>query len=261
MLVVGGSLVGLSAAVFLARQACRRAGGTARGSSPHPRAIGYTPRTMELFSRGGRGAARQQPQDPARRAGRGSRASPGRGSTSPRGTPGRARARVLTGAGAAIAQDRLEPILRDRAVASEPTCGSSTELTGFEQDDDGVPSRCGHATVTIQDAGAYLVAADGPRSPIARRWGSVAAAGQLRTRAASCSGRPLEEYLRAGSRSSRSISRGSPRFSPPTDGRWVLMFCDDEERDAAQQRALVQQAVGRPTSVELSPPAAGSSAR
>ena len=50
VLVVGGSLVGLSAAVFLAW----RGGPTVLverhpGSSPHPRAIGYTLRTMALF--------------------------------------------------------------------------------------------------------------------------------------------------------------------------------------------------------------------
>ena len=50
VLIVGGSLVGLSAAVFLAWRGVptvlveRHA-----GSSPHPRAIGYTTRTLELF--------------------------------------------------------------------------------------------------------------------------------------------------------------------------------------------------------------------
>lgn len=49
-LVVGGSLVGLSAAVFLASQGVpttlieRHV-----GSATHPRAIGYTTRTIELF--------------------------------------------------------------------------------------------------------------------------------------------------------------------------------------------------------------------
>ena len=54
VLVVGGSLVGLSAAVFLARQGVpvvlveKHA-----GSSAHPRAIGYTTRTLELFRAAG----------------------------------------------------------------------------------------------------------------------------------------------------------------------------------------------------------------
>src|ERR1700677_5366538 len=54
VLVVGGSLVGLSAAVFLAGQGVpvtlveRHA-----TSSAHPRAIGYTTRTLELFRAAG----------------------------------------------------------------------------------------------------------------------------------------------------------------------------------------------------------------
>src|ERR1700728_3360832 len=50
VLVVGGSLVGLSTALFLAWHGVpvvlveRHA-----GSSPHPRAIGYTTRTLELL--------------------------------------------------------------------------------------------------------------------------------------------------------------------------------------------------------------------
>src|ERR1700733_2696693 len=50
VLVVGGSLVGLSAAVFLGwRGVPTVLVETHTGSHPHPRAIGYTPRTMELF--------------------------------------------------------------------------------------------------------------------------------------------------------------------------------------------------------------------
>src|SRR5580700_11709115 len=57
VLVVGGGLVGLSAAMFLAWRGVptvlveRHA-----GSSPHPRAIGYTPRTMELYRAVGLGS-------------------------------------------------------------------------------------------------------------------------------------------------------------------------------------------------------------
>ena len=57
VLVVGGSLVGLSAAVFLGwRGVPTVVVETHTGSHPHPRAIGYTPRTMELFRTVGLGA-------------------------------------------------------------------------------------------------------------------------------------------------------------------------------------------------------------
>ena len=63
VLVVGGGLVGSSLSVFLAWRGVstvlveRHA-----GSSPHPRAIGYTPRTMELFRAVGLGP--QVPEAP-----------------------------------------------------------------------------------------------------------------------------------------------------------------------------------------------------
>src|SRR5437870_3942188 len=50
VLVVGGSLVGLSAAMFLAARGVPVIVIEPHlGSHPHPRAIGYTPRTLELF--------------------------------------------------------------------------------------------------------------------------------------------------------------------------------------------------------------------
>src|ERR1700728_2476741 len=50
VLIVGGGLVGLSAAVFLASHGVRMLLVERRtSSSPHPRALGYTARTCELF--------------------------------------------------------------------------------------------------------------------------------------------------------------------------------------------------------------------
>jgi putative polyketide hydroxylase len=50
VLVVGGGLVGLSAAMFLADRGVPVVLAEKHpGSSSHPRAIGYTPRTLELF--------------------------------------------------------------------------------------------------------------------------------------------------------------------------------------------------------------------
>lgn len=51
--------------------------------------------------------------------------------------------RILTRGATAIAQDRLEPILRSRAVALGAGLRPSTEMTDFVQDHDGV-------TVTLQ---------------------------------------------------------------------------------------------------------------
>ena len=120
VLVVGGSLVGLSMATFLAWHdvpviLVERHPGT----SPHPRAVGYTPRTMELLR--SVGIQDQIPEVPADF------------------TLLRARVESLTGQwfgepewrsdqvdmilpdysisrGATIAQDGMEPILRRRAL-------------------------------------------------------------------------------------------------------------------------------------------------
>lgn len=57
VLVVGGSLVGLSSAVFLAAKGVKVVLVEPHlGSHPHPRAVGYTQRTMELFRAAGLGS-------------------------------------------------------------------------------------------------------------------------------------------------------------------------------------------------------------
>jgi putative polyketide hydroxylase len=59
VLVVGGGLVCLSAAVFLSwRGVPTVLVERHSGSSPHPRAIGFTPRTMALFRAVGLGLHR-----------------------------------------------------------------------------------------------------------------------------------------------------------------------------------------------------------
>ena len=58
MLIIGGSLVGLSAALFLGQQGVPTVVVERHlGSSLHPRAIGYTARTLELFRAVGLGKA------------------------------------------------------------------------------------------------------------------------------------------------------------------------------------------------------------
>src|ERR671922_2292381 len=70
-----------------------------------------------------------------------------------------------------INQDVLEPIIRERALELGATVRNRTEAVALEQDDDGV-------TVTLRDLDSgdeseirslYVVAADGNRSPMRRR--------------------------------------------------------------------------------------------
>jgi putative polyketide hydroxylase len=143
VLIVGGSLVGLSAAVFLSWQGVpvivveRHV-----ESSPHPRAIGYTARTMELFR--AVGIVEKIPQIPPsfrlRRARVVSLA--GRVIEETDWTPDK-NARDQTAdrkaeleyspyPGAAMAQDTLEPLLRDKAVELGADLRQGTELLSLE---------------------------------------------------------------------------------------------------------------------------------
>ena len=258
VLVVGGSLVGLSAAVFLGwRGVPTVVVETHTGSHPHPRAIGYTPRTMELFRTVGLGSL--IPQAPRgfrlRRckieslAGRWFEESdwtpPKPGATEKQPAPPTDDSPCT---GAAIAQDRLEPILRDRARALGADLRLDTELVRFEQDDGGVTGWLRHKDgreSTLR--AAYLIAADGSRSPVREALGiGRKGPGPLQTIRSVLFRAPLEGYLEKGI-SQFEIEQPDLRAFLTTygDGRWVLMFMDDVERDDDELRAAIQRAIGR----------------
>jgi len=151
--------------------------------------------------------------------------------------------------GAALAQDRLEPILRDRARELGATLRLETELLGFEQDAGGVTARL-RGPVGVESAlrAAYLVAADGHRSPIREALkigrggrGFIATARSVLFRA------PLDEYLATGFSQFTIDQPGLSAFlTTYGDGRWVLFLRDDVERDAADLAAVITRAIGRP---------------
>ena len=254
VLVVGGSLVGLSAALFLAAQGLeaitveRHA-----GSSPHPRAIGYTPRTMELFCAVGLGG--KIPEAPAgfrlRRVRVSSLAGEPMEETSwtppvPRAAPGAPLSPVR---GAAIAQDLIEPILRARALELGADIRQSTELADFRQDADGVTARirardCGEAT-TIR--AQYMIACDGGDSPI-REALNIARSGRghMRFVRSVLFRADLDQYLASGIAQWEIEQPGLRAFlTTYQDGRWVLMFTDDVERGPGMLDAAIRQAIGR----------------
>ena len=178
VLIVGGGVTGLSAALFLAQQGLSS---LLVERHPdlliHPRARGFTPRTVELYRQVGLEAAirahsyasgdgfdwvavraetvagnwvrvEEPPEDH------------GAADASPSGF-------------APIDQDKLEVLIRTRAQEFGADIRFSTELTSFEQDDSGVT-----AHLMDRSSGArsrvkaqYLVAADGYASPIRQRLG------------------------------------------------------------------------------------------
>jgi putative polyketide hydroxylase len=173
VLIVGGSLVGLSTSLFLGRHGIRHLLVEKHSStSMHPRGRGNNVRTMELF----RGAKAEQAIRQAA-----SVLAENHGILQARSLigddqewlfkeidPGGALARFSPTTWCLCSQNDLEPVLLSRSLEQGGDLRYSTELLSFDQDATGVS-----AVVKNRDTGEhgtvradYLVAADGPRSPI-----------------------------------------------------------------------------------------------
>lgn len=256
ILIVGGGLAGLSAAMFLAWRGVPAVLVEKHpGSSLHPRAIGFTPRTLELFRAvglGGRIAEVPQGLGRPRRVAVESLAGTWSAeidwSPNKPDEPPRSNAPYSPCTGAAIAQDRLEPILRDKAIELGTDLRLSTELVSFEEDAAGIVASLRQADgreYTLR--ASYLIAADGHASPIREALhigrsghGAMQVIRSVLFRA------PLDEYLASGISQFVLDQPGlKGMLTTYRDGRWLLMFSDDEERDEATLRAKVLQAIGR----------------
>ena len=260
VVIVGGSLVGLSAGLFLAW----RGVGTIvvekhRGSSRHPRAIGFTELTLEHFRAAG--IADRIPQIAAdvrlRRAKVESLAGEWREETP--WTPGeneRDKGIASPCTGAAIAQDLLEPILRTAAVERGADLRQGVEMLSFSQGATGVTLR-----VRDRDDGTdydiqadYLIAADGAGSAIRERLGIARnGVGHIRTiRSVLFRCEEAERFLASGVQQFEVEQPDLKAFlTHYPDGRWVLMFGDDAERSEAELRGAIRRALGRDLAVEI----------
>src|SRR5919204_5990876 len=177
VVIVGGSLVGLTTAMLLGHHgvpslSVERHAGTAI----HPRAGHFQLRTMEVLRQMGL-------EDTVREASLRTYHPTG-GIVSVESLAGRELATYVKELNEGVEgfsptvrvfinQDALEPIIRERATERGATVVNRTEAIGVEQDDDGV-------TVTLRDLDAgeertvrarYVVAADGNRSPMRQRLG------------------------------------------------------------------------------------------
>ncbi|WP_170994604.1 FAD-dependent monooxygenase [Streptomyces sp. BPSDS2] len=177
VLIVGGSLVGLSTAVFLAHHGVpvtlvERHPST----SIHPRAVGYYPRTAELLATVGveQAAKAAAAGFEKHRTRAGVESLSGKVLFAKEELEGGDELADLTPSTLLLLpQDRLEPILRTRAEELGADLRFGTELRSFTQDDDGVRAVLrgadGSETVLAAD---YLVAADGPRSSVRESLGA-----------------------------------------------------------------------------------------
>ncbi|MFJ3104720.1 FAD-dependent oxidoreductase [Streptomyces sp. NPDC086835] len=180
VLIVGGSLVGLSASLFLGRLGVgHMLVEKHAATSIHPRGRGNNLRTMEVFRSAGV-AERIQAAASVLADNHGILQTPDLGDPDAGewlvrqidekgGAPGR----LSPAAWCVCSQNDLEPVLLEAAVELGGDVRFSTELVSFEQDDDGV-------TAVVRDRGTgrestvradYLIAADGPRSPVRERLG------------------------------------------------------------------------------------------
>lgn len=256
VLIVGGGVAGLSAALFLAWRGVPCVLVEKHpGSSPHPRALGFTTRTLELFRAVGLGASIPQiplghgrPRRVAVESLAGKWSPEVAWTNSPANEPLRLES-YSPCTGAAIAQDRLEPILRDKAIELGADVRLNTQLISFEQDARGVVAvlrdRDGREQTLRAD---YLIAADGHASPIREALGIARSGhGVLQVVRSVLFRASLDEYLAAGVSQFELDQPGlKGMLTTYRDGRWLLMFTDDEERDEATLREKVVQAVGKP---------------
>ncbi|MER6352196.1 FAD-dependent monooxygenase [Streptomyces sp. NPDC001634] len=182
VLVVGAGLAGLSTALFLSwHEVPCVVVERHRGMSPHPRARGINPRAMELM----RAVGLEQDV----RATESARALAGNsGVLAAQSLAGhqlgalheqyfmdvRTDLSALSPTGWCLChQDEFEPVIRRRAEQLGAHFEYFTELESFEQTTDGVTARLrDRDSGTVRTVTAdYLVAADGPNSPVRRALG------------------------------------------------------------------------------------------
>lgn len=178
VLIVGGSLVGLSASLFLGRLGVRHLLVEKHSdTSRHPRGRGNNVRTMELFRVAG---AEQRIREAASilADNHGILQAPSLTGDDQEWLfkeidPGGGLAKFSPAAWCLCSQNDLEPVLVRCAREHGGELRFSTELVSFEQDAQGVTATLKsretgeHSTVRAD----YLIAADGPRSPVRERLG------------------------------------------------------------------------------------------
>ncbi|MFC8447508.1 FAD-dependent oxidoreductase [Kitasatospora sp. NPDC057223] len=178
VLIVGGSLVGLSASLFLGRLGVRHLVVEKHaGTSHHPRGRGNNVRTMELLRvAGAEPGVREAASVLAENHGI-LQADTLTGAEQEwlfrEIDPGGALARFSPSSWCLCSQNDLEPVLLRQARDLGGEIRFGTELMSFEQDAEGVT-----AVLRSRETGEertvraqYLIAADGPRSPVRERLG------------------------------------------------------------------------------------------
>src|SRR5579885_1862053 len=174
VLIVGGSLVGLSMSLFLSWHGIpsllveRHA-----GISPHPRAFNFNARTMELFRSVGVEETIRQAEPPAYKNSSVLQAESLAGKEFGWITQDTTGTQLSPVEGSLTGQDVMEPILRARAEELGGDMRFFTEMVSFKQDTTGVSAvikdRATGKERTVK--ARYLIAADGNQSAIRQQLG------------------------------------------------------------------------------------------
>lgn len=261
VLVVGGSIVGLAAAMFLAaRDVPTIMVERHRSSALHPRATGFYPRTLETFRSVDLDVSLSGAKTGDRPRRRRVESLAGKWFDEQEWTPkkdGGPKKQESSDfsmyKAVGIAQDRLEPLLRQRAGDLGADLRLGTTMLSFSETADGVIAQLRSPEGELYSVNAdYLVAADGAESPVREKLGIPrTGVGHLQILRSVLFTAPLDEYLESGA---SQFSIDQPDFqaflSTYSDGRWILMFSDDEERDEQELLKRIHQAIG-PREIEV----------
>jgi putative polyketide hydroxylase len=262
VIIVGGSLVGLSAAMFLGSRGVRcLVVERHQGSSPHPRARGFTQRTVEMFDTAGLSGCLPQIPTSATKLRRVRTASMVATPTEELDwTPvGAVRSTAATAVersphtGAAIAQDRLEPLLRQRAIELGATLCRGTQLVSFEEQEDAVLARLQDGEGSVRTVRAdYLIGCDGSHSLVRAALGIARQGpGVIQVMRSVLFWADLERF-RGGIGQWEIQQPGMEAFlASYGDGRWILMFRDDVDRDEAALGSAIHRAIGATVPIEI----------
>jgi 2-polyprenyl-6-methoxyphenol hydroxylase-like FAD-dependent oxidoreductase len=254
VLVVGGSLVGLSTALFLSFHGVEVVLVEPHLTSHrHPRAVGFTTRTLEILNLAGI----ELPPIPRGFSLRRARVESleGRWFEDAGWTPKpQMKGEWSPFLGAGIPQDQLEPKLRDAARQRGADLRLGTELVRFEEDGHGVAvwlkERTGRA---YELYASYVVGCDGNRSAVREALGIPRKGpGALQTMRSVLFRAPIDHYLEKEIHQFEIDQPDLQAFlTTYNDGRWVLMFKDDAERTETQMVTAIKQAIGKDVPIEI----------